>query len=384
MPTQPFASLLVRDVMTRDVVTAGEDETLSDVLGRMREASIHEIPVVGRHDVLLGMVSYSQLLRRRSLPLTAKVAHLLVRTPEVRETDDVSSVAEVLMSSGYRAMPVTEKGTLRGIVSRTDIVRAMKEADNLAKARVTEIMTPEPETIGDSDSMSRARQLLLRLDERAIPVVDGNGKLVGVVGIKDFSDYLWKPRQKEKKGEHVGEKTPQEVEVKSLMRSPPVTVDPTASVADAARLMAEYDISSVVVVREEKPIGIVTQVDLLGLIASARRRDEIYVQLSGLGEEDGWAMDNMYDVIQKGIRRISDIVHPTMLNVHVAKHEESVARSKYSLRARLAVDRGLYHAWDWDWDLLRATDKVMDQLERRVKKDKEIRVQGRRGRNKES
>ncbi len=381
MPPQPLASLLVRDVMTREVITAQEEETLSEVLGRMRAAEVHEIPAVGRRNALMGMVSYSQLLRRRTLPLTTKVQHLLVRTPEVRETDSVASVAEILISSGFRAVPVTEDGILKGIVSRTDIVRAMKELDSLSKARVREVMTRDPETILDSDTMGQARRLLLKLDERAIPVVNGHGRLVGVVGIKDFSDFMWKPRKRAKKGETVGEKLQPDPEVKSLMRSPPITVGPNDTVAGAARLMVGHDISSVIVVEEERPVGILTQVDLLGLVASYVGREEMYVQLSGLSEEDGWATDGVYEIIQKAIRRISDIVHPLMLNVHVAKHEESVDRSKYSLRARLMVDRGLYQAWDWDWDLLRATDKVMEQLERRIKKEKEMRVQGRRVRN---
>jgi ribosomal subunit interface protein len=364
--------------MSRDVITAEESETLSEVLGRMREQDIHEIPVIDDRRRLLGMVGYTNLLRRRNLPLTTKVSQLIVRTPQVEPGDHLSKVAELLMSSGYRAMPVAEDGFLVGIVSRTDIIKFLKDTADLRGITVSSVMTPKPHTIHHADTIAKAKQVLGSLDTRAIPVVDDQGKLVGVVGFKDFSGYLLKPKDRPEQGAVVAEKGPSQLEVKSFMRTPAITLSPDASVADAARLMAEHDISSVIVVEEGEPVGIVTQVDLMELVASLQTRDQLYVQISGLGEEEAWAYDSMYDLIQKGIRRISDIVRPTILNIHVAMHDESPDRSKYSIRARLTCDHGMYYSWEWDWDIFKALDKVMDQFERRIKKEKELRLQGRK------
>jgi ribosome-associated translation inhibitor RaiA len=118
-------------------------------------------------------------------------------------------------------------------------------------------------------------------------------------------------------------------------------------------------------------------------VASFRGREQVYVQISGLDDDEAWAYEGLYDIIQRGIRRISDIVTPTILNVHVAKHEETPTRSveahsKYSLRARMTCDNGMYYAWEHDWDLFKAMDRVMEQFERRIKKEKEMRLQGRR------
>jgi citrate synthase len=51
--------------------------------------------------------------------------------------------------------------------------------------------------------------------------------------------------------------------VRQLMSAPPVTCPPTASLADAARLMHDHDIGSVVVTDGPKVTGIVTERDLL-------------------------------------------------------------------------------------------------------------------------
>ncbi len=382
MPVRPLSSYHIRDIMSKDPVTAAPEDKLSDVLGKMREHDIHDLPVVSRRNVL-GLVSLNTLIRRRNLPLTTKVGNLLVRAPEVRPNDDLPTVAEILMSSGYRTVPVMEDSRLVGIVSRTDVVKVLPQVEGIKDVTVEGIMSPNTQTVKEEDTLPQARKILLSLDERAIPVVDGEDRLVGVVGLKDFTEYLWKPKERATTGEQRGEKIPLNLEVKSIMRRPPLTVGERATVAEAAALMDRHRISIVIVARDGRILGIVSQADLMELVASFRGRDQLYVQISGLDEDEAWAYEGLYDIIQKGIRRVSDIVTPSILNVHVARHEETPsrtveARSKYSLRARMTCASGMYYAWEHDWDLFKAMDRVMEQFERRIKKEKEMRLQGRR------
>ena len=51
--------------------------------------------------------------------------------------------------------------------------------------------------------------------------------------------------------------------VKEIMVSPVVTVDTEATIYEAARIMGENKIGSVVVTRDSKPVGIFTERDLL-------------------------------------------------------------------------------------------------------------------------
>ena len=51
--------------------------------------------------------------------------------------------------------------------------------------------------------------------------------------------------------------------VKEIMVSPVVTVDTEATIYEAARIMGEKKIGSVVVTRDSKPVGIFTERDLL-------------------------------------------------------------------------------------------------------------------------
>lgn len=370
MAPATLLDLRVGDLMSRDPMRSSPDEEVSKVLGTMRKHDVHEMPVV-RGEAFLGMVSYATVLHRRNLPMTTRIESLLVRPPAIREEDVLPPVAEILMSSGYRALPVLEGERLVGLVSRSDLVRAIAEAPDFADVPISRVMTPDPHVVQEAETIRKAREVMRELDERALPVVDASGRVTGVVGLKDLVEVFARPRERATRGDVGGERTPVDVEIKGVMSAPPVTATVDASAAEAARLMDEYGISSVVVVDADRPIGIVTQVDLLEHLASLQTREEAFVQISGLDNDDWWTYETLYAAIGRGLRRIANIVLPRILNVHVVTHKSAGDTSKYSIRARLTTESGLYVARDYDWDPWTAMQKVMEQFERRIKKEKE-------------
>jgi len=60
------------------------------------------------------------------------------------------------------------------------------------------------------------------------------------------------------------------VKVKDIMKKSVITVDPNISIADVARIMTNNRIGSVVVLDGEKPIEIVTDDDIVGIIANGK------------------------------------------------------------------------------------------------------------------
>jgi CBS domain-containing protein len=369
----------VRDVMSTDPRTTAPGETLSDALAVMRRHDFHEMPVT-RDGELVGMISYATVLQRRNLPLTTRVDSILVRPPRVEPEDPLTQIAEFLIASGYRGIPVVEDDTLVGLISRSDVVGALAGAEEFAELPVGDIMTPDPQAVEEGASLGKARELMRSLDERSVPVVDAQGRLTGVIGLKDMVEALTrgKPRRATQ-GERAGRKISFEVEVQSVMNAPAITIDPDGTGAEAAALMQEHNISTVVVVENGLPVGIVTQVDLLEQVVAVRRREEVLVQISGLEEDDWWTYETLYAIIGRGLRKIRDIARPTVFNVHVVTHQNRGDRSKYSIRARLGTEHGLLVARDYDWDAGQAMHKVMAQLERRIKQEKDRKVALRKG-----
>jgi len=365
-----------KDVMSREPVVAAPEDSLSEVLGKMKKHGVHEVPVVERKK-LVGIVSYNTLTKRRSLPMSTKVERIMVAPPRIGETDSVPEVAEMMMSTGSRGIPVTSKRKLLGFISRIDLIESVRGMKMLSEVDVSSVMSHSPQCVLETHTLHDARALMKDLDERSVPVCESSGHLIGVVGIRDLADYFARERESETRGEVVGEKEALEIEVGSLMRTPPITVPPDARLSEAVDLMIEKDVSSILVVENREPVGIVTQVDIIELIASFGKAEEVFVQITGL-EEEPEIYDAMYERIQKTIDKTGEILSPKILNIHVAQHHSKGDTSKYTMRARLATDRGLFYARHFDWNIHKTLDGLMDQIEDFVREDKERRLDTRK------
>ena len=56
-------TLLVADIMSPRPITAGEDESVEEALGKMRQFGVRRLPVVSRRDELVGVLSTDDVLR---------------------------------------------------------------------------------------------------------------------------------------------------------------------------------------------------------------------------------------------------------------------------------------------------------------------------------
>jgi len=377
MKRSKLNDLHVRDIMSADPVTVTPDETLGDALGKMKKHEVHELPVL-RGNVLAGLITMTGIMRRKALPHETKVSTLLQAVPEVTPDDDLPTVAEKLIQTGFRALPVVDRKRLVGIVSRTDLAKVIVDLEEFESLWVHDIMTPHPQTVSEDDTLEHAIRLLQSLGERSLPVVDSHGRLVGVVGMKDIQDIFARPMTRGSSGEMAGEKVHLELQVKGIMRYPVVTVGPDASVRQAAELMVKSGISSVIVVEKDAPVGVVTKLDLSELLVGRKEREEVLVQISGLEDEQPDVYEALYDIIRKTMRKISNVTTPRSLTVHVQAYKAEGDRAKYSLHARFQTAHTMYYLAHFDWDLNLAMAGLMDLLEKQVLKEKERRVTDRR------
>ena len=132
----------------------------------------------------------------------------------------------------------------------------------MADLRVADLMTIDPIVISVDASIEEAEELLRHNRITGLPVVDLAGRLVGVISQTDLL-YLAVPaiqaliRHRER-GVRVGE----------VMSSPPVTIDGSATVRDAARRMNDERLHRLVAVDDHgRPTGVVSAMDFVALAA---------------------------------------------------------------------------------------------------------------------
>jgi len=92
-------AIKLTDLMTKGFDTVSPEEQLSDVLKRMGQLDLHEMPVSLDGKRLMGVVSYGTLLKRRNLPITTKAGSIAVMPQEITPDTLVTEAAEAFMGS---------------------------------------------------------------------------------------------------------------------------------------------------------------------------------------------------------------------------------------------------------------------------------------------
>jgi CBS domain-containing protein len=131
----------------------------------------------------------------------------------------------------------------------------------LQERRVGNLMTIDPVTVDAGAPIKEAETLLSTYRIRGVPVVD-QGHLVGVLSQTD----LLTAHEIEMIASNWDR-----LEVRHLMTAPAVTIDETATLAEAARVMVDRHIHRLVVLGNDgaTPIGVLTTTDLLTGILEA-------------------------------------------------------------------------------------------------------------------
>jgi|CXWL01.1.fsa_nt_gi CBS domain-containing protein len=109
----------------------------------------------------------------------------------VRREMSLTPLAQLMLSRGVSALPVVnDKGAPIGLVSRTDLVRAAYVDGSASSATVRDVMTVMTFSIGENERLDRAAALLAYEGIQHLPVVSGNGSVVGILSAIDVLSYL--------------------------------------------------------------------------------------------------------------------------------------------------------------------------------------------------
>jgi len=144
---------------------------------------------------------------------------------------------------------VDDKRKPLGIFTERDAVRLLAERRGLNGLKMGDAMSTPPFTSSADIDFREAYRMLQERGFRHLVVVDGNGQLQGIVTEGDFLHHL-------DAGDLSEFKSAEKVMSRNI-----VTVDIGDSVANAVGLMSRNRYSCVVVTREQKPYGILTERD---------------------------------------------------------------------------------------------------------------------------
>lgn len=129
---------------------------------------------------------------------------------------------------------------------------------------IKDLMTPNPISVSPGASVAEASELMEKHGIRHLPVLDDQGQLVGLMTRTTLSKAL--PGMGTGLTRFEVSYLTSSTRVGEVMIKEPSQIDENEAVEEAARIMNVNRISSLLVMREGKLVGIITDTDLFGAL----------------------------------------------------------------------------------------------------------------------
>jgi CBS domain-containing protein len=131
----------------------------------------------------------------------------------------------------------------------------MSEIGLRQRMLVKDVMSSPVVTIDETSTSNQAAASMAQSDVGCVIVINSSGKSIGILTERDLVIRVIANNLK-----------PDTVKVKEIMTTPLVTIEPEATVTDAARRMNRLDIRRLGVMYKGNLVGIISSKDLLGVM----------------------------------------------------------------------------------------------------------------------
>lgn len=198
----------------------------------------------------------------------------------IPQTASIKEVAAIMVKNKFRRLPITNPGTgkLLGIVTSMDILDFLgggdkfkileeKYHDNFLAAvneSVKKIMTRDVHYLSNKDSINKAVEKMLEYGVGALPVIDSDERIVGIVSERDLALLLSGVLTDELVGDYMTKNV--------------ITTTPGTPIESATKIMVRNKLRRIPVLGEErktphpekdKLVGMVTSTDILEFLGQS-------------------------------------------------------------------------------------------------------------------
>ncbi|WP_181692741.1 CBS domain-containing protein [Natronomonas sp. LN261] len=281
----------VVDAMTprSEVVTVEIPGTREDVLEYLQDRGFSSVPVIRVDDdgeQFRGLVTRESLIEQ---PDEDQLALLTRDVPTIGRSESLTKLAELVIDSEERRIPVVEDDELVGIVTVTDIVRSIAEGQQNGETTVGGLATREINTVYQNTPLPITERELSYADVPYAVVLDDDGRQTGMITEVDIIEVARVVQGESNPGDAVANQDDdwmwegiKAVESRSMptlnveipstavsefMSDDLITVSRTRTARETAQLMLSNDIEQIPLLSGDELVGIVRDVDLLEALA---------------------------------------------------------------------------------------------------------------------
>ncbi len=173
-------------------------DTLDKVLEIMVGEGIGLIPVLYDDGTVYGVITEHDIVRHLALKKIGKQVkdYMTTTIVTVEAEHPLRKAAEAMSRHGFRRLPVTSGGLIKGMITAKDYVRYFGSHDafknvttgdikEVLETPVYEVMTPEVYTIDENADIGEAASAMIAYKTSSLLAVNSNGKVTGIITERD-------------------------------------------------------------------------------------------------------------------------------------------------------------------------------------------------------
>ena len=286
------------------------NEPLSKALGSVLDTGTAVI--VSRKGKYYGIIDDRNFRKVGENPSKVKCGTVVVKPPVITPETSLWERTTAFLLGHFKALPViNENNKPLGIITRVEVLKELQDIKVIPKISVKNLMNTPVYTIEEGKKVSDAKSKMREYKARRL-VVLRRGKPVG------------------KKASQLPSRRSVEDEPLANFYRPDVkTIDVKATVEEAAKLMITKETSNVVVLSNNKPVGVISALDIFKWIKS-KATEETMIEISGLNKDTRRYYDDIREGMANAIKKFTRTYGIRKVHVHVKQ-----TKSFYSLHIRV-------------------------------------------------
>lgn len=352
----------------KTAITFNSEDTISKVIAKMNKEKAHEVVVFDNKEYL-GILSSDKLIKKNiSEPDKTKLSQLktIIDKVEPFESIDAEEIIKSVLINNYKSAPIRKDKKIF-FLTKLEMLNLVDK--NLLKDKTASHVMVFPDIVSSGDSLSVAKSIMRDSHSNRVVILE-EGKAIGILDPLDvLNSFITRTRTK--RGDVSGEKLKIggiSASSRAIMQKNFLKVTPDKKLSEVVKKMIEQKKDTVIVEDNGKLLGMITPRHILKLVS--KQVEGVYVQITGIQDEDSFIKSLVDDEINQEIRKLGKIVNIDYLTIHVRKRRATGNRTKYSVKAKLITNIGFFHSNDYAWDLTQAVRGILKKLEKELVKKK--------------
>lgn len=256
-----------------------------------------------------------------------------VRCPSIKQNADIKEYLDGFLSGHFKILPiVNEKQKITGAVSRSDLLSELCALKLVPNTSISQYMHTPVHTIEYSQTIGSAKNLMKQAKVHHL-IVSSKGKIVGTFSTFDLVRFLIKPKKRQASQLVDKISNLDTLKIGEMMHKA-VLIEENATLNDAAKKMADHAVSLITIIKDKKPVGVLSATDLFRIIRKFYETESDII-ISGLSNDDVAYYSQIKTEINNTLRKFQKKLKIENIAIHFKK-----TKSVYQANVHFNINNG--------------------------------------------